>query len=880
VRIVHQIGALGRAIFRSGRVDADLAEEMRFHVERETLANIERGMSPETAARSAHLTFGSMDSAQEASRDDRPGAAVRQMTADVRFGARLLRKSPVFGITSVAIVALGIGAATAIFTVVHGVMLRPLPYPEPDRLVAIWLQRGTGRLYPNAADVAELRQLRHVLDDVALVRNANLNLLGDGEPARLQGARVSPNLFSVLGVSPALGRTFAADEDRPGRERVVLLSEGLWRTRFGADSAIVGRSIHLNGAMHTVIGVMPSGFHSPAYARAMTLPSSSVDAWIPNVLEAGELTRERINNYLVVGRLHAGATLEQARSEIGALAQRLGKSYSWNRNATFAVDPMLADAVRDVRPALRLLLGAVSFLLLIACVNLANLFGARASARRQEFAVRLAVGASRARLIAQAIAEAAPILLLGGALGVAIAEAAVRGFVATAPPGLPRVESLELTPPVLMFSLLVLVLTGIAASIAPAVQAWASDFTTVTKDGGRASTAGRKRAMARRVGVALQVAFALPLLVGAGLLIKSALNVSRVEMGFQPERVSTWAFEVSRAKHVSDQEAADYLGRLVEAVRAVPGVSNAAVTNRIPLSGAQSNPVYFENPAMRADESIDVDTRTVTPEFFATLGIRVRAGRSFTDRDDASAPVVGIVDDRVARTIWPGQSAVGKRFRGPDDRWVTVVGVVDHVRTASLETDPRPQVYWSHRQWVQNRAVLAVRSSLTLPVLSRPVVTAIRSVDPDQSVFDVRTMTEIVDRSLAQRRVTTFLMAGFSGLALLLSAVGIYGVVAYGVTQRIREFGIRVALGATRSNVTRLVVWQGTSMAIAGAIFGVGLALAGAKMMSNLVYGVAPTDVASVLGAIALLLIVAVLASYVPARRAAAVDPGTTLRSE
>ena len=874
MRIIHQIVALVRALFRSRQVDADLADEMRFHVERETEANVARGMSLDAARRAARLTFGSVDASQETSRDDRPGASFRQLARDLRFGLRLLMKSPVFGITGIAIVALGIGATTAIFSVVYGVMLRPLPFQEPARLVSIWLSRGSApRLFPSAADAAELRQMPGVFSGIALVRssNANLSLVGDGEPQRLQAARVSPNLFSVLGVSPSLGRTFTIDEDQEGRNRVVVLSDALWRARFGADRTVIGRQIRLDGNAHTVIGVMPSQFQ---------YPTTGLDAWIPAVLDPGELSRERINNYRLVARLDSRVTLDQARREAAALAKRLGSSYAWNKDAGFTVDSMLEDAVRPVRPALRLLLGAVSFLLLIACVNLSNLFGSRATARGGEFAVRLALGATRGRLIMQAIAEAMPILLLGGILGVAMAEWAVRGFIATAPAGLPRIESIAISAPVIVLSLAALVLTGMATSLAPALQAGRSDFTTITKDGGRSATSGRGRSAARRAGVALQVAFALPLLVGASVLIQSAIAVARVDLGFRPEGVATVSLEVSRTKHASDQAVSDYYARLVDAVHALPGVTSAAIVNRIPLSGAQTNPVRFERTPGAKEEETDVDSRTVTPEYFATLGIRLMAGRTFTQHDDAASPVVGIVDDRLARTIWPGQQVIGKRFRGPDGRWATIVGVVGHVRTAGLEVDPRPQVYWSTRQWAQNRVVLAVRSEMDLRALYAPVIRAIRSVDPEQSVYDARTLREIVDRSQTQRRLTTRLMAGFGGIALLLAAVGIYGGVAYGVTQRLREFGIRVALGATGGDVTRLVVWQGTSMAIAGSVVGLTLAITAAGIMSNLVYGVAPRDVASILAATGLLLLVATLASYIPARRAAAVDPGVTLRAE
>jgi putative ABC transport system permease protein len=875
MRIVHQIVALWRALFRSARIDADLADEMRFHVERETEANIASGMSAEAARRAARLTFGSVDAAQEWSRDDRPGAGIRQIVQDIRFGARLLVRSPVFGITGIAIVALGIGAATAIFSVVYGVMLRPLPFREPERLVSIWLQRNSARNYPAAADAVELRQLRGVFEDVALFENTNLNLVGDGEPQRLQGASVSPNLFSVLGVSAALGRTLALDEDQAGRDRVVLLSHALWQSRFGGDLGVVGRQIHLNGSPHTIVGVMPPEFQ---------YPSSAHQAWVPLVLEPRELTREVTDNYRVVGRLDPRTTLDQARRETAALAERMARTYRGNEGAGMIVDSMLDDAVRDVRPTLTLLLGAVSFLLLIACANLSNLFAARATARRGEFAVRLALGASRMRLLAQTVAEASPVLLLGGLSGVVVAGLVVRVFVANVPAGLPRVESIALSTPVIAFSLALLVLTGLAASIMPASRAWTSDFTMITKDGGRSATPGRGHSAARRLAVAAQIAFALPLLVGASLLIRSAINVAQVDVGFRPERVMTFNFEVSRSNHPSDERVADYYARLVEAVLAVPGVANASLVNRIPLSGGQTNPVHFENAAGTTDGLTNVDTRTVTPEYFATLGIRLIAGRAFTEHDNANAPPVAIVDERVARTIWPGEEAVGKRFREPAWRggqWVDVIGVVAHVRTAGLEVDPLPQVYWSYRQWTQDRMVLAVRTELESEALFAPVIDAIRSVDAEQSVFDVRTMTRIIDRSLARRRLTTMLMVGFGGIALLLAAVGIYGVVAYGVTQRMREFGIRIALGSTHREVTRLVVWQGTSMAIAGSAVGLVLAIAAAGIMRSLVYEIAPRDVASsILGATALLILVAGVASYAPARRAATVDPGASLRSQ
>jgi putative ABC transport system permease protein len=878
VRIFYQIASLLRMLFRSRQVDADLADEMRFHIDRETEANIARGMSRGAARRAARLTFGSVDDAQEDARDDRPGAGIRQLLADVRFGARLLRKAPVFAVTSVAIVTLGIGAVTAIFSVVYGVMLQPFPFREPERLVTVWLERNGAHNYPSAADAFDLRRLRHVFADVALFQNENLNLVMDGEPQHLQGAGVSANLFAVLGASAALGRTFAGDEDQAGHRRVVVLSDALWRGTFAADTRVLGRRISLNDSLYTVIGVMPPDF---AY------PSGAHQAWIPQVVDPLELTRQANDNYRIVARLAGGATLDGARRETSALAAYLAKNVRTGDNAGMTVDPLLDDVVRDIRPALTLLLGAVSLLLVIACVNLSLLFGARASTRRTEFAVRSALGASRKRLMAQAIAEAAPVLVAGGVLGVVVAEWVVRLFVAAAPTGVPRVENVGLSLSVVVFSIVALCLSGIAASISPALQARGSDFTTIAKDGGRSATAGRGRVSARNLGVAAQIALALPLLVGASLLIRSAINVAQVDLGFRSDRILTLSFEVSRTRHPTDRAVADYYARLLDAVRAVPGVRNAGLVNRIPLLGGQTNGVHFETATTKLTDRglTNVDSRSATPDYFSVLGIRLAAGRAFTERDDADAPRVAIVDERLARTMWPGEPAVGKRFREPPWRGGqvgTVVGVVTHVRTTGVEVDPLPQVYWSYRQWTQDRMVLAVgvRGDPAPASVMAAVVRAIRSVDPEQSVFNVQSMQDVVARSLMQRRLTTLLMSGFSGVALLLAAVGIYGVVAYGVAQRLREFGIRTALGATRGEITRLVVRQGTLVAILGSAVGLVVAVAAGGAMSHLVYEVPPRDALSIVIATMVLMVVAGVASYVPARRAAAVDPGMTLRAE
>jgi predicted permease len=546
------------------------------------------------------------------------------------------------------------------------------------------------------------------------------------------------------------------------------------------------------------------------------------------------------------------------------------------------VAPLLADVVKPVRPALLVLQGAVGCLLLIACLNLSNLLGARAVSRAREFAVRLALGASRGRLAVQALAEVAPILALGGALGIVAAAWAVRAFIPLAPAALPRVESIQLSAPVLAVSVGLLMITGLVAGLLPAAQAWRSDLTSVTREGSRSAAGGRGQSKTRSLLVVAQIALTLPLLVGAGLLLQSFSALSRIDPGFRTDNVLSLHLAIPRSKYRKDSEVAAFCGRLLERVEAVPGVVAAGMVNRLPLVGAQIGAIAFEDVPESPARFPSVDWRTVTPRYFDALAIPLREGRVFNDHDTETAPAVGLVDEQIAQALWPGRSAVGKRFRIPFPGlpWVEVVGVVGHVRNEGLDVDPRPQVYWNYLQRAQDRMVLVVRASQDPRPLIPGVLQAIRAVDPEQAAYDVRPMEEVLDRSLAQRWLNTVLLGSFAGISLLLASVGVYGVVAFGVTRRVREFGIRLALGAERSQVARLVVGQGAALAAAGTVLGVVAAAILAGAMQSLVYGVPPRDLASFAIASAVLLAVAVLASYLPARRAASVDPAVTLRSE
>jgi putative ABC transport system permease protein len=878
VRLLDQLRGLLRSLFRSGRIDADLAEELEFHVARQTQANIAMGMTPNGARRAARIAVGSIEGVKEQSRAERPGAFLRQIGRDLRHGARGLRRAPAFAVSAILIIALGIGAVTAIFSVVYGVMLRPLPYPEPERLVTFWSRAptlGLDRALVGAADHQEWRRRTRAYTDIALVRAVgNFNIVGDGEPERLQGARVSANLFPILGVTPLIGRTFTEDEDEIGHENVVLLSWPLWQRRFGGDAGVIGTTIRLNGIPHVVVGVM-----GPAFAY----PANTFQIWTPLTIDPAELTRQaNAYNFIAVARLRPGVTAASAQRELDAISLDLQREFpQTNKQITFGVASMLDDAVRGVRPALRVLLGAVSCLLLIACLNLANLLAARATTRSGELAVRVALGASRGRLARQAIAEVMPLLFAGGVLGIAAGAIAVRAFVAAAPAGLPRIESVALHGPVLVVALGLLVLTGVIAAALPARQAWRSDFTAIAKEHSRSATGGPRRSLARSTLVVAQFAFAVPLLVGAAVLVRSFRNLTQVSPGFRAEGVLSLHLAISRTTFPLDAQVAAYSGRLVDAVSAVPGVTAAGMVNRLPLGGgSQINSVDVEGAAKRPVPS--VDARSVSRDYFRTMTIPIVAGRGFTARDDERAPRVVIVDDQLARAAWPGQSPIGKRVRVTGMDWGDVIGVAGHIRHEGLDVDPRPQVYYHVPQRAQDRMVIVVRGAAGVDPASLivRVTQAIHAVEPEQALYDVRAMTQVVARSLAPRRLTALLLAAFAAISLVLASVGVYGVVAFGVAQRMREFGIRLALGATQRDVTRLVVGQGARLALGGTAIGLAAAVGLAGAMRSLVFGVAPRDAASLAGAAGVLIIVAIVASWLPARRAAAVDVTVTMRGE
>ena len=797
---------------------------------------------------------------------------------DLHYGLRLMRRAPGFSAAAVLTIALGIGATTAMFSIVYGVVLRPLPYGHADRLVNLWStapKRGLARAYVAMANVYDFKARNHVFEDIAALRAvANFNLTGEGEPERLNGSRVSSNLFPVLQVTPLIGRTFTEDEDEIGHEHVALLGYGLWQRRFGGDPGVVGRSISLNGEPHVVVGVM---------RRDFAFPTRDYEIYTPLTFDPEELVNRMNYSYLAVARLRPGVSVEQAQAELSTLASQIEREHpKENEGIGAAVAPMLDDTVAAVRAPLFVLLAAVAAMLLIGCANLANLLLARALVRQRELAVRAALGASRGRLVAQSIAELAPIVAIGGAIGVIAGAWAIDVVVPLLPADLPRVENIGLHAPVLVASAATLALIAMFAGVWPALEAARGGLAASVAELSRGGTGSLRRARLRDALVVAQIAATLWLVIGATLLARSFGELKQVNPGFQSDRVYSMHLAIPRAKYPRDRDLAAFCARMLDRIRAVPGVVSAAFVNRLPLAGGtQTGPIEFEGipPGIA---TANVDFRTVTPDYFATLRIPLVAGRIFTERDDEEAPGVAIIDEQLAKRAFAGADPIGRRVRIPvaDLPWLTIVGVAGHIRHDRVDQDVRPQVYFNYRQRAQDRMALAVRTEARSAAVGRSLVAAIREVDPEQPVYDARPLDEVVDRSLGQRWLQTAVLAAFALVSVVLASIGVYGVMAYAVGQRSREFGIRVALGARRSEIVVLVMRRGALLFAAGAAIGLAIGAATGRVFASMLFQVAPLDLVSFSAATAVLSIVAAAACLVPARRAGAVDPSIALRAE
>jgi putative ABC transport system permease protein len=799
---------------------------------------------------------------------------------DLRYAARQLIRNRGFTIVAVLTLTLGIGANTAIFSVIRGVLLRPLPFPEPERLMLAVGVFGDRRAGVTAPDFIDWRAGSRTLD-LAAMTTYNTNLTGIAEPERVSAARITANYFAVLGVRPLLGRVFTSDEDPAGAAHVVVLTEGFWRSRLGADSSALGRTLTLDDVPYTVVGVMG------ADAEAL---ENGENLWVPLALRRDEIAATGARFLDVVARIHPGVRPERASDELKTIAARLKEVRPWsNKDVSAELVPMTDTVVGDSRRPLLLLFGAVGLVLLIACANVANLLLVRATARGRESAIRTALGAGPSRLIRQLLTESVLLALLGAAGGLLLAAWGTGLLVQALPAGTPRLDQVRLDAMVLVFTLVVATLTGIVFGLAPALRAARPDLVSELTEAARGSGGPRRR----RLGAALivgEIAVALVLLVSAGLLLRSFAAVTRVDPGFDAEHVTAVRIALPGGRYGSPAQAVLFYQSLVARAHDVPGVQESAVASNVPFGGAGYNfSIVIEGqPApARLEDTPMIFPRVISAGYFHAMGIRLREGRGFESSDRSGALRVGIINETAARRFFPGESPVGRRFKPDDDGGVLqVVGVVADVRAFGLSSEPRPELFLpleqashNHWEWTGRAMSLVVRAG-TDARLDVPLREAVWSLDRSLPIYSTWTVRDLMARSVAPRRLFMLLIAGFAAVALVLAAIGIYGVMAFTVSQRNREMGIRVALGAVREDVFRLVVGRAMVLTGLGLAIGIAGAVAATRLLTQSLYGVRATDPITYLVIAVLMCVVTFVASYLPARRAARVDPMIALRNE
>ena len=809
------------------------------------------------------------------------------MFRDLRFALRTLTKEPGFTFAAIVTLALGIGANTAIFGIVNAVLLRPLPYSEPDRVVMLWSHWiNWTRTWLSAPELVDYQTQLRSLEHVAAFRTTSFNLTGGGEPVRVRAAQVQAEMFAALGAQPIVGRAFTADEDRPGREHVVMLTEGLWRSHFGSDPSIVGRTIQLDAAPYLVVGVLPAALRLPTdYASR-----SITHVWVPLALGPVDPQERGSHGLNALGRLRPGVSLAQAQAEADTLTRGWPQTYQgfYDREFGISLVPAGVEVFGDIRPALFVLLLAVGAVLLIACANVANLLLARSEARQKELAIRAVLGADRGRIVVQLLTESMLLSTIGGAAGIAVAYGLTHGLVALDPLKIPRVADIAIDRRVLAFTAAVAFLTGILFGTVPALHASRLDLQPALKEGGKGSRSGA--GWLRRALVVGEVAASVVLVAAAMLLSRSFARLLDVDAGFNPSHVLTLRTSLPEANYPDAASMARAYSEVARRLRESPGVTAAGAVTGLPLASTRGDwSIVLEGDPPKGPLNRAADWQVVTPGYFEALGTPLRAGRTFTDADRADTLPVIVINETMARRFWPGQSALGRRLTmGRNERWITVVGIVADVRHRGLDQVPRSEMYRPHTQFRYGGANAPAVSTMTWVVrtVGDPLAAtsyaraAIAAVDPNLGISDVETMEQVVADATSDRRLNMLLFLLLGGLALALATIGVFGVVAYSVTQRTHEIGVRMAIGARSRDVARMVLRDGGQMAIAGVAIGLAIALAGARLIRGLLFGVSATDPLTFVTVGAGLLLVALLASYLPARRATRVDPMIALRGE
>ena len=893
--------SLAARFLRRSQTEREMEDELRSHLELHAHALERSGLNRAEAERSARLEFGSRERFKEECREATAGNFLDVLIQDVRYAARTLRRSPGFTAIVVLTIALGIGATTAIFSVVDATLLEPLPYPQSEQLVSLRNDLPAAGAQDVGMSQPELQDFQHcgIFEYVSPTWFDENNLTGSAQPVRVRLLIVAPNYFALLRVQPQLGRVFDPTYNAPGFIPEVVISDSLWRRQFGSDPNILNKDVRMDTDLYHVVGVMPASFDSPG----RTAEERSIEIWASTSFYGPPLPdkplRNRRNLPAAIARLKSGLTIAAAQTRLDAFAASVQKEYPGDYPNGWRVQlmPLKERVVGNVRQSLILLFGAVGLVLLIACGNVANLLLARSSTRGREMAIRQALGAGRSRLIRQLLTESLLLSVFGGLVGVAVLLFAKEFLLHLVPEGLPRLNDISISGPVLLYALAASIVSGVIFGIAPALQASRIDLNHSLKQEGRASTGSRERARTRRLLIIAEFALALVLMTSAALLLQSFWDLLKVRLGFNPQSVMTvrtrmpYPNDVKIDKYATAAQEGPFIREVLRRCRSLPGVEHAALGDpgAIPLDQSQRELnalegkffVTFEGQR-ESDAPSLVERSRITPEYFQLMGIPLVRGRGFSEFDNDTAPPVAIVNEAFARSYWPNEEAIGKRLKStrPDAPWVTVVGVIANARTQSLAQTETPQLYLNVYQNPAKHLTIFLRGNLDTVAIPDAVREQVQAVDPTLPVFGAQTLNETVSGSLAQRRFSMEMVGLFALTSLLLAALGIYGVVSYLVNERTHEIGIRLALGAARANILQMVLGQGLRLAVAGSAVGLISALIVSRLIASLLYGVRPTDPLTFAGVAILFLGVAVLACYLPARRATKIDPMIALRSD
>ena len=875
-----------RSLLGKSRVEQELDRELRFHLEQEARENMAQGMAGDEAARAAARRLGGVTQIQEECRDMRRTNQLETIWNDLRYAMRVLGRAPGFTVVIVLTLALAIGANSAIFSVIEGVLLRPLPYAHPERLVRIFFNSDTFPKFPlNPFDFRDFRARNRTFDSLAAITRYDMQLSGAGEPVMLHSFLVTAGYFRVLGFTPARGREFTTDDELPGHFRLAILSDRLWRTRFASASNIIGRTITINAEPFTVAGVMPPDVRHPGNDYHAVADGDTVDLWAPFTFEGNPNNR---GSHFVegIGRLKPGVSPEQGNADLTAVLAQVQREHPGGNGWRVLLVPLYREMVGRTQHMLMVLLGAVGLLLLIACVNAANLLLARSNARQREIAVRAAVGASRSRIVRQLLTESMVIALAGAALGTLLAVGGVRVLLSLLPPGFPRASSIHLDPMVFGFTLGIALLTGLLFGIVPALTASRSDLQQGLTVRGVNGT-GRQHRL-RNLLVVGETGLACVLLIAAGLMLRSFVNLLRADPGFRPQQVLTASIALPSEQYKTSADVSRFCAQEIANIQALPTVRSAGMGTDLPWTGYDENigGLNVEGRSAAYNDQTTARYHAASADYFQSLGTPLLSGRFFTGHDDQNSPNVVIINQTMAKRYWPGEDAIGKRIAFDDHPkekdWLKVVGVVGDVLDQPNAAAPHPALWWPITQMpFPNRAwSLAVRTNGDPAQLANQLRRTVRELNPGLAVADLRVLQEIADESVSAQRFAVFLIGLFAVLALVLASIGMYGVISYSVNQRMQEFGMRMALGARPWDLMRLILGQGLRLSVVGSVIGLLCAAAFARLLGNLLYGVGGADPLTFAAVAALALATASLACYLPARRATSADPMRSLRSD